>query len=35
MKKALEGDEQAYKDLQMAVGKDILVSLGLDTTQFE
>jgi hypothetical protein len=35
MKKALEGDEEAYKRLQAAAGKDILAQVGIDTSQYE
>ena len=35
MKQAAEGSEEAYNDLQAAVGKDILAHLGLDTSKYD
>lgn len=35
MKKALEGNEEAYEELQEAAGKDILAQCGIDTSQFD
>ena len=35
MKKAAEGSEEAYNQLQEAAGKDILAQIGLDTSQYE
>ena len=35
MKQALEGNEEAYKQLQEAAGKEILAKIGIDTSQYE
>jgi hypothetical protein len=35
MKQALEGNEEAYRQLQEAAGKEILAKIGIDTSQYE
>jgi hypothetical protein len=32
MKQALEGNEEAYRQLQEAAGKEILAKIGIDTS---
>lgn len=35
MKEAMNGNEEAYGQLQENAGKDILASVGVDTSQYE